>query len=103
MSPAIIDHLITLAQQKQDKLAGFDQTILLETKEGDFLFLDTRHTPIVIETEKKDADLTLICSRKLVEKLLAGKTSPLLAYGMGKLKLKGPVTLAKGLAARLAD
>jgi len=103
MSSAIIDHLITLAHQKQDQLAGFGQTVLLETKEGDFLFLDTCQTPIVIETEKKEADLTLICSRKLVEKLLAGKTSPLLAYGLGKLKLKGSMALAKDLAARLAN
>lgn len=103
MSSAIIDHLITLAHQKQDQLAGFGQTVLLETKEGDFLFLDTCQTPIVIETVKKEADLTLICSRKLVEKLLAGKTSPLLAYGLGKLKLKGSMALAKDLAARLAQ
>ena len=102
MSHPLIAKIIHHIQHKQDNLAGFDQRLLLQTTEGDYLFIDTHHSPVQISTQKQAADLTLICSRKMLEKLVNGKTSPLLALSLGRIKLRGSLEIAKEFANRLA-
>ena len=63
------------------------------------------YSPVIIKTisddDLSDADCILKIKKANLEKLIAGKLDPMLAFTMGKLKIKGSMGVAAKLSSML--
>lgn len=67
------------------------------------VFVDSTAEPPEISHEDKEADATLVCSLDTFEKFMNGTQDPTIAFMMGKLKVKGSMSLAMKLNSILED
>lgn len=66
-------------------------------------FLDARSGSAVLETESDEpADCTITMTRENLLKLLDGKLDPMLAYGLGKIRVAGSLGIAMKLVGAIA-
>jgi putative sterol carrier protein len=79
------------------KLAGLGGIICFDLGEDGTVTVDARGTPEVL-TEAVEADCTIKISLDNMRKLALGKLDPMLAYGMGKIRVTGSLPLAMKLA-----
>jgi putative sterol carrier protein len=65
--------------------------------------VDTRTTPLALHAAdgETDADCTIKISAENLGKLIDGKLDPMLAYGLGKIKVSGSMGVAMKLVAAL--
>jgi putative sterol carrier protein len=67
------------------------------TDEG-VVFIDTTQVPNLVTNEDHEADCTLEISAKNALNLMDGDLNPMTAYMMGKLKVKGDMSVAMQIA-----
>lgn len=66
-------------------------------------FLDARSGSAVLGTESDEpADCTITMTRENLLKLLDGKLDPMLAYGLGKIRVAGSLGIAMKLVGAIA-
>ncbi len=82
-------------------LESLNATVKFDCKEEGILFLDATECPALLSREDDMADCTIRISTKNLDKLLNGKLDPMLAYTMGKLKVKGSMGTAMKLTGLL--
>jgi len=82
-------------------LETLNATVKFDCKEDGIIFLDATQSPATLSDDDDIADCTIRISTKNLEKLVAGKLDPMLAYTMGKLKIKGSMGKALKLTSLL--
>ena len=61
------------------------------------VFVDLSTDPPSVSNEEKDADCTITTKIKTLEKIVKGETNPMTAMMMGKIKIKGDMSVAMKL------
>jgi len=84
-----------------DSLSKLDATVKFECKNEGVIFLDATESPAVLSHEDDAADCTIRITSDNLIKLMNGKLDPMLAYTMGKLKIKGSMGVAMKLTGLL--
>jgi len=84
-----------------NELSSLDATIKFECKGDGIIFVDATECPALLSHDDEMADCTIKISAKNLEKLLAGKLDPMLAFTLGKLKVKGAMGTAMKLTSLL--
>lgn len=79
--------------------SGLNAKIKFDTDEG-VIFLDATQVPHVFSEENTEADCTFEISAKNALKMLDKDLNPMMAFMMGKLKIKGDKELAMKIAQR---
>lgn len=88
------------------QLASLSAVIKFDLGEDGRWLVDARtNTPSLCQedgaAEADEADCTVIISSKNLVKLLDGSMDPMLAYGMGRIKVRGSMGLAMKLVSAL--
>jgi putative sterol carrier protein len=71
------------------QLSALNATVLFDCKKDGILFLDATDFPATLHTTAAEADCTITVSVQNLEKFLDGKLDPMMAFTLGKLKVKG--------------
>lgn len=72
--------------------------------EDNVIFWDgTEHPPVIGSEDLGDANTTITITPENLQKLLAGKLDPTLAYMTGKLKVEGSMGVALKLTSMFGD
>jgi putative sterol carrier protein len=71
--------------------------------EGVIFWDGTEAAPVIDNEDRAEADTVIALSAENLEKLLAGKLDPTLAYMTGKLKVEGKMGVALKLTSMFAD
>ena len=77
--------------------SGLDATFKFITDEG-IISVDTKQVPNVVTNEDLETECAMEISTKNALDLLGGELNPMMAYMMGKLKIKGDMGLAMKIA-----
>lgn len=89
-------------QNQQNKLASLKAIIGFEFEDGKGIYIDAKQSPIKIsEFEGQETDCTIKMKKDDLEKMLKGSLDPVLAFTLGKLKVKGSMGVAMKLSALL--
>lgn len=83
------------------ELESLNATVKFDCKEDGVIFLDATECPASLSHDDDMADCTIRISAKNLDKLINGKLDPMLAYTMGKLKIKGSMGTAMKLTGLL--
>jgi putative sterol carrier protein len=100
------DALIAAMRGRTDALRGLGYRVRFDLDEGgDSILLDATGGGVAVEpaTAADAADCVLALSAANLEKLMAGKLSPMLAFATGRLKVEGSKGVAMKLASLLDD
>lgn len=89
-----LDHVKEQMSDMLGDLETLNATIKFDCKEDGIIFLDATQHPALLSEDDDVADCTIRISTKNLEKLIAGRLDPMLAYTMGKLKIKGSMGTA---------
>ena len=98
-----LDEIAEEVRRNPMRFAGLGYKIKFAFDEGGVLLLDGTVTPPTLSEEDGEADCTLSLSRDNMEKLMAGKLNPALAYSLGKLRVDGSLGVALKLASMMED
>lgn len=98
-----LDDISTAIQKKLSQAAHIKARVQFDFGNEGVVFVDNTVSPPVVTSEAAEADLTLRCSPETFRAILAGTQNPNIAYMMGKLKVKGPMSLAMKLNSVLED
>ncbi len=84
-------------------LASLSAIVKFDLAEDGQWLLDARNAPPVLSRQDSDADAdcTIQISGTNLLKLLDGQLDPMLAYGMGKIKVRGSMGVAMKLVAAI--
>lgn len=94
-----INALVAAIEGRAERLKGLGYRVRFELMDsGESVVLDATGDAVVVEPGGGEADTVLRLSQVDLEKLMAGKLSPMLAFSMGRLKVEG----SKGVAMKLA-
>jgi putative sterol carrier protein len=77
--------------------SGLDATFKFITDEG-VISVDTKQVPNIVTNTDMDTECALEISTKNALNLLSGDLNPMMAYMMGKLKIKGDMGVAMKIA-----
>lgn len=77
--------------------SGLDATFKFITDEG-VISVDTKQVPNIVTNEDLDTECAMEISTKNALGLLSGDLNPMMAYMMGKLKIKGDMGVAMKIA-----
>jgi putative sterol carrier protein len=77
--------------------SGLDATFKFITDEG-VISVDTKQVPNIVTNEDLDTECAMEISTKNALDLLSGELNPMMAYMMGKLKIKGDMGVAMKIA-----
>jgi len=88
------------------QLSSLSAVIKFDLGEDGGWLVDARQTtpslrPAQQDADDDDADCTVVLSAKNLGKLLDGSMDPMLAYGMGRIKVRGSMGLAMKLVSAL--
>lgn len=92
-----LDQIEEKMSQMLDDLESLNATVKFECKGDGIIFLDATACPATLSHDDDMADCTIRISAANLEKLLNGKLDPMLAFTMGKLKVKGSMGTAMKL------
>ena len=95
------DELIARMEARGPSLRSLGYRVLFELEEGEAVLLDATGGGAEVRRAAagEAADTVLRLSRADLEKLIAGRISPMLAFSTGRLKVEG----SKGVAMKLAS
>ena len=91
--PTLTDRIRTIIGPESDLKA----VVKFATDEG-VVWIDTKQSPPVVSNDDQDAECTLEISASNALLLLDGDLNPMMAYMMGKLKIKGDMGIAMKIA-----
>lgn len=77
--------------------SGLDATFKFITDEG-VISVDTKQVPNIVTNTDMETECALEISTKNALNLLSGDLNPMMAYMMGKLKIKGDMGVAMKIA-----
>jgi putative sterol carrier protein len=77
--------------------SGLDATFKFITDEG-VISVDTKQVPNIVTNNDMETECALEISTKNALNLLSGDLNPMMAYMMGKLKIKGDMGVAMKIA-----
>ncbi|MEZ4901885.1 MAG: SCP2 sterol-binding domain-containing protein [Spirosomataceae bacterium] len=77
--------------------SGLDATFKFITDEG-IISVDTKQIPNMITNDDLETECAMEISTKNALDLLSGELNPMMAYMMGKLKIKGDMAVAMKIA-----
>ncbi len=77
--------------------SGLDATFKFITDEG-IISVDTKQVPNVVTNEDLETECAMEISTKNALDLFGGELNPMMAYMMGKLKIKGDMGVAMKIA-----
>lgn len=77
--------------------SGLDATFKFITDEG-IISVDTKQVPNVVTNNDLETECAMEISTKNALDLLSGELNPMMAYMMGKLKIKGDMAVAMKIA-----
>ncbi len=98
-----IDIIETKIKEKMAFADNLNAKIKLDFKDEGIVLIDATQTPATISSEDGEADLTLSSSIEIFTQILEGTQDPNIAFMMGKLKVKGSMSLAMKLNSILED
>lgn len=97
-----MDQILETVKQKLPQLRGLNAVIAFDCGEDGHIVIDaTGADPEVTDDDLSDADCVLKIKKDNLEKLIAGKLDPMLAFTLGKLKIKGSMGIAAKLSSML--
>ena len=91
--PTLTERIRTIVGPESDLKA----VVKFATDEG-VVWIDTKQSPPVISNEDQEAECVLELSATNALQLLDGDLNPMMAYMMGKLKIKGDMGIAMKIA-----
>jgi putative sterol carrier protein len=77
--------------------SGLDATFKFITNDG-IISVDTKQVPNIVTNEDLETECAMEISTKNALDLLSGELNPMMAYMMGKLKIKGDMGVAMKIA-----
>jgi len=77
--------------------SGLDATFKFITDEG-IISADTKQVPNIVTNDDLETECAMEISAKNALDLLSGELNPMMAYMMGKLKIKGDMAVAMKIA-----
>lgn len=77
--------------------SGLDATFKFITDEG-IISVDTKQVPNIVTNDDFETECAMEISTKNALDLLSGELNPMMAYMMGKLKIKGDMGVAMKIA-----
>lgn len=77
--------------------SGLDATFKFITDEG-IISVDTKQVPNIVTNDDLETECAMEISTKNALDLLSGELNPMMAYMMGKLKIKGDMGIAMKIA-----
>lgn len=77
--------------------SGLDATFKFITDEG-IISVDTKQVPNIVTNNDLETECAMEISTKNALDLLSGELNPMMAYMMGKLKIKGDMGVAMKIA-----
>ena len=86
-------------EEHAQKLGALKATIGFEFENGEGIFIDAnQNPPAVNDFANQDTDCTIQIKKDDFEKMLNGGLDPLLAFTLGKIKVKGSMGIAMKLS-----
>ncbi len=95
-----LDDITQRFQDQVNKAPNIGKTLKFVFDEG-VVFLDLSTDQPTITNDDKDADCTITTKISTFEKIISGKTNPMTAVMMGKVKIKGDMSVAMKLQSLL--
>lgn len=97
-----MEDILESVKQKLPQLRGLNAVVAFDCGEDGHIVIDaTGPEPEIADDDISDADCILKIKKANLEKLIAGKLDPMLAFTMGKLKIKGSMGVAAKLSSML--
>jgi putative sterol carrier protein len=96
------DRIADILQQRRSAFAPLRARVKFALEDR-VVHIDATQTPPVVSGDDAAADCTIRVAAADLERLLAGKLSPTVAYTLGKLRIEGSMGLAMKLASLLDD
>jgi len=94
------ESLITAMRARAGSLRGLGYRVKFELSDtGEAILLDATAGSVSVQADDGDADAVLLLNSDDLQKLIAGRLSPMLAFSLGRLKVEG----SKGVAMKLAS
>lgn len=79
------------------QVAGLDACIKFDLKGNGVFFVDATEDPVTLSRDDDSADCTITIKAKDLLKMMDGKLDPMLAFSIGKLKVRGDMGIAMKL------
>ena len=97
-----MDDILETVKEKLPQLRGLNAVVAFDCGDDGHIVIDaTGDEPEISDDDLSDADYILKIKKANLEKLIAGKLDPMLAFTMGKLKIKGSMGVAAKLSSML--
>ncbi|MCC9621066.1 SCP2 sterol-binding domain-containing protein [Thalassospira sp. MA62] len=97
-----MDDILETVRQKLPQLRGLGAVVAFDCGDDGQIVIDaTGDQPEITDDDLSDADCILKIKKANLEKLIAGKLDPMLAFTLGKLKIKGSMGVAAKLSSML--
>ncbi|RCK54114.1 sterol carrier protein [Thalassospira profundimaris] len=94
--------ILEAVEARLPQLRGLNAVVAFDCGNDGSIVIDaTGPEPEISDENPSDADCILKISQANLQKLIAGKLDPMLAFTLGKLKVKGSMGIAAKLSSRL--
>lgn len=91
--------LLNEAQKQLDKLGNLGARVSFDFGDNGGIFIDAREKPAVIEIlNDQESDCSITVKEEDFKKMMSGSLSPMMAFTLGKLKIKGSMGIAMKLS-----
>ncbi len=91
----MLEQLTRVMQEKMAQASQGEETFKFVLKEGGVIFLD--FSTKQVSNEDKDAECTIYLKEATLQNLLEGKSNPMTAFMLGKIKVEGNLASAMKL------
>lgn len=98
-----LDELIEEMRKRAAQNVKLGYKVKFQVEDGVIFWDGTEHPPVIGAEDTGDASTTITISPANLEKLMAGKLDPTLAYMTGKLKVDGSMGVALKLTGMFGD